>query len=108
MSLNLVGHVWELWKEGKVMEAVDSTLGDSYPTEEILKCIQIGLLCVQEHATHRPTMSAVVSMLSNEATLPSPEQPAFIENKSHKGDGIWRSEGAKSVNVVSITMMQGR
>ncbi|KAK8612550.1 hypothetical protein V6N13_092663 [Hibiscus sabdariffa] len=93
---------------GKAMEVVDSTLGDSYSTEEMLKCIQIGLLCVQEHATHRPTMSTVVSMLSNEATLPSPEQPAFIEKKSHEGDEISSSEGAKSVNVVSITMIQGR
>ncbi|KAK8675370.1 hypothetical protein V6N13_033438 [Hibiscus sabdariffa] len=107
-SLNLVGHVWELWKEGKAMEVVDLTLGDSYSTDEMLKCIQIGLLCVQEHATHRPTMSAVVSMLSNEATLPSPEQPAFIEKKSHEGDEILSSEGAKSINVVSITMIQAR
>ncbi|XP_039070630.1 G-type lectin S-receptor-like serine/threonine-protein kinase RKS1 isoform X1 [Hibiscus syriacus] len=87
-SLNLVGHVWELWKEDKAMEVVDPALGDSYSTDEILNCIQIGLLCVQEHATHRPTMAVVVSMLSNEATLPSPEQPAFIEKKSHNGDGL--------------------
>ncbi|GMJ14637.1 hypothetical protein like AT1G11340 [Hibiscus trionum] len=107
-SLYLAGHVWELWKEGKAMEVVDSTLGDSCSSDEILKCIQIGLLCVQEHATHRPTMSTVVSMLSNEATLPSPEQPAFIENKSRKGDEISSSEGTNSVNTVSITMIQAR
>ncbi|XP_039060294.1 G-type lectin S-receptor-like serine/threonine-protein kinase At1g11410 [Hibiscus syriacus] len=80
-SLNLVGHVWEQWKEDRAMEVVDSTLGDSYSADEILNCFQIGLLCVQEHATQRPTMSTVVSMLSNESTLPSPEQPAFIEKK---------------------------
>ncbi|KAK8675381.1 hypothetical protein V6N13_033448 [Hibiscus sabdariffa] len=107
-SLNLVGHVWELWKEDKAMESVDSTLDDSYSTDEILKCIQIGLLCVQEHATHRPSMSTVVSMLSNEASLPSPVQPAFIENKTHKGDEISSSEGTKSVNAVSITMIEAR
>ncbi|KAK8612552.1 hypothetical protein V6N13_092665 [Hibiscus sabdariffa] len=85
------------------MEVIDSTLGGLYSTEEMLKCIQIGLLCVQEHATHRPTMSIVVSMLSNEATLPSPEQPAFIEKKNHEGDEILSTE-----NVVSITMIQAR
>ncbi|KAK8612548.1 hypothetical protein V6N13_092661 [Hibiscus sabdariffa] len=105
--------VWELWKEGKAMEVIDSTLGGLYSTEEMLKCIQIGLLCVQEHATHSPrnvemhSNWAVVSMLINEATLPSPEQPAFIEKKSHESDEVSSSEGAKSVNV-SITMIQAR
>ncbi|KAK8675364.1 hypothetical protein V6N13_033433 [Hibiscus sabdariffa] len=89
-----------------VVEVVDLTLGDSYSTDEMLKCIQIFLLCVQEHATHRPTMSTVVSMLSNEAILSSPEQPAFIERKIHKDDEISSSERTNSVNAVSITMIQ--
>ncbi|KAK8974130.1 hypothetical protein V6N11_064618 [Hibiscus sabdariffa] len=42
-SLNLVGHVWELWKEDKTMEVVDSALGNSYSNDEILKYFQIGL-----------------------------------------------------------------
>ncbi|KAL4366794.1 hypothetical protein GQ457_05G029970 [Hibiscus cannabinus] len=37
--LNLVGDVWELWKEGRAMQAVDLTLDDSCPADEILKCI---------------------------------------------------------------------
>ncbi|KAK8612542.1 hypothetical protein V6N13_092655 [Hibiscus sabdariffa] len=102
-----MSQVWEFSKAGKAMEVVDSTLGDSYTTDEMLKCIQIGMLCLQEHATHRPTMSTVVSMLSNEATLPSPEQPAFIEREIHKGDEISSSERINSVNAVSITMIQG-
>ncbi|GMJ14640.1 hypothetical protein like AT1G11340 [Hibiscus trionum] len=101
-SLNLIGHVWELWEEEKAMEVVDSTLSDSCSTDEILKCIQIGLLCVQEHATQRPTMSTVVSMLSKEATLPAPKPPTFMEKKGHNGDEIWNSDGANSVNAVSI------
>ncbi|GMI72773.1 hypothetical protein like AT1G11340 [Hibiscus trionum] len=102
-SLNLVGQVWELWKEDKAMEVVDSALGDS-----ILKCIQIALLCVQEHAADRPTMSTDVSMLSNESTLPSPKQPAFVEKKIHNGDGRSISEGTSSVNSVTVTMIQAR
>ncbi|XVF27763.1 hypothetical protein REPUB_Repub14bG0136800 [Reevesia pubescens] len=107
-SLNLVGHVWNLWKEDKAMEVVDSALGDSYPADEFLKCIQIGLLCVQEHATDRPMMSAVVFMLSNETALPSPQQPAFIIKKAHKGDEIWCGEGTSSVNDVTVTTVHAR
>ncbi|KAJ4975188.1 hypothetical protein NE237_000294 [Protea cynaroides] len=38
-SMNLIGH-----KEDRVLEAVDSALGDSYPPHEISRCIQVGLL----------------------------------------------------------------
>ncbi|XP_022720832.1 LOW QUALITY PROTEIN: uncharacterized protein LOC111278491 [Durio zibethinus] len=107
-SSNLVGHVWDLWKDDKAMEVVDSALGDSYPADELLKCIQIGLLCVQEHATDRPMMSEVVFMLANETALPSPKQPAFIMKKACKGNEIWNSEGTCSVNDVTVTMVHGR
>ncbi|GMJ14633.1 hypothetical protein like AT1G11340 [Hibiscus trionum] len=103
-SLNLVGHIWELWKEGKATQAVDSALGDSYPADEILKCIQIGLMCVQEHATDRPMMSAVVSMLSNETTLQLPKPPAFFVKKNEISSG----EGTVSANGVTISMIQPR
>ncbi|XP_057985397.1 G-type lectin S-receptor-like serine/threonine-protein kinase RKS1 [Hevea brasiliensis] len=44
-SLNLIGNVWKLWREGKGLEIVDySLLEHSYPCQEILRCIQIGLL----------------------------------------------------------------
>ncbi|XVE87883.1 hypothetical protein DITRI_Ditri19aG0024300 [Diplodiscus trichospermus] len=108
-SANLVGHVWELWKDDRAMEVVDSALGDSYPADEFLKCIQIGLLCVQEQAADRPMMSTVVFMLSNQTVLPYPKQPAFIVKKAHKGDGIWSSEGtSNSVNDATVTMVQAR
>ncbi|GMJ14643.1 hypothetical protein like AT1G11340 [Hibiscus trionum] len=106
-SSNLVGHVWDLWEEDKAIETVDSALADSYSADEFLKCVQIGLLCVQEHATDRPTMSTVVFMLSNETALPLPKQPAFIV-KTQKGDEISTSEGTGSVNDATITMVQAR
>ncbi|XVF27762.1 hypothetical protein REPUB_Repub14bG0136700 [Reevesia pubescens] len=108
---NLIGHVWELWRNGKATEIIDSSLGGSYPTAEVLRCIQIGLLCVQESATDRPKMSAVVAMLGNDASLPSPKQPAFIIKKTNKTKGdetCSSSEGTSSVNEVTLTMPQAR
>ncbi|KAK9936225.1 hypothetical protein M0R45_013076 [Rubus argutus] len=80
-SMNLIGHVWQLWNEDKVLEIVDSSL-ESYRPDEVLRCIQVGLLCVQEDSKDRPAMSAVVFMLSSEASLPSPKQPAFVFRRS--------------------------
>ncbi|CAL1397646.1 unnamed protein product [Linum trigynum] len=79
-SLSLIGYVWELWRADRISEVVDSSLSLSHRyLNEALRCIQIGLLCVEEIAAHRPDMLAVVLMLNSEATpVPSPKQPAFV------------------------------
>lgn len=60
------------------MEALDPTLAQSCVHSEALKCINIGLFCVQEDPAERPTMSYVVHMLGSDTmTLPRPNQPAF-------------------------------
>lgn len=69
---------WDLWREGRVWEIVDSSMGVLCPTEEVLRCIQVGLLCVQESASDRPTMSSVVCILVNETTMPPPNRPPFL------------------------------
>ncbi|KAL6338010.1 hypothetical protein AAG906_007825 [Vitis piasezkii] len=91
-AINLAVYAWDLWKEGTSLELVDPMLEDSYSTTQMLRCIHIALLCVQERAADRPTMSAVISMLTNETVpLPNPNLPAFSthhkvsETDSHKG-----------------------
>ncbi|GMN49724.1 hypothetical protein TIFTF001_018887 [Ficus carica] len=105
---NLVGHVWELWREGRASEIVDPFFNESV-VDEALRCLQIGLLSVQEHATDRPTMSTVVLMLGNDSALPSPKQPAFIVTNYHSGTKESSfSEGVHSINVVTCTMLEAR
>ncbi|KAJ9563147.1 hypothetical protein OSB04_008307 [Centaurea solstitialis] len=85
-SVNLIGHAWDLWKQDKALSLVDSSLGDSFDDREILLCIHVGILCVQESAVDRPTMTKVALMLSNpETKLPSPNQPAFIFRQLNNG-----------------------
>ena len=51
---------------------------ESGSTSEIVKCIHIGLLCVEENPQDRPTMSTVIVMLGSESIpLPEPKNPAF-------------------------------
>ncbi|KAI4351249.1 hypothetical protein L6164_005625 [Bauhinia variegata] len=101
-SSTLVGHIWDLWREGRAMEIIDSTLADTYLDHEVLRCIQIGLLCVQDYPKERPTMSVVISMLDNDTMLPTPKQPVFIFKRLIHYNGI------NSVNGLSITRMEGR
>ncbi|PON62141.1 Serine/threonine protein kinase [Trema orientale] len=78
-SLNLLGYAWELWNGDRCVELMDPTITcNSCSVGDVVLCIHIGLLCVQESADDRPDMSDVVSMLSSEgANLPTPKQPAF-------------------------------
>ncbi|KAG5234858.1 G-type lectin S-receptor serine/threonine-protein kinase [Salix suchowensis] len=46
--LTLIGYVWELWGQEKALEIVDPSLKELYHPREALKCIRIGLLCVEE------------------------------------------------------------
>ncbi|RXH99350.1 hypothetical protein DVH24_011675 [Malus domestica] len=70
---------WQLWNETKGLELMDPLLKDSCSPNEFLRYMHIGLLCVQEDANNRPTMSSVVLMLKSETIiLPRPEKPAFF------------------------------
>ncbi|KAL7213376.1 hypothetical protein ACSBR2_015989 [Camellia fascicularis] len=75
---SLIAYVWQLWNEGKGLELIDPLLLESCDLDEFLRYMHIGLLCVQEDAYDRPTMSSVVVMLKSEVvTLSKPERPAF-------------------------------
>ena len=74
--INFVG--MENWREGTAQNIIDPVLSNGSATE-MMRCIHIGLLCVQENVADRPTMASVVLMLSNSSlTLQIPSQPAFF------------------------------
>ncbi|EHA8592377.1 cysteine-rich receptor-like protein kinase 8 [Cocos nucifera] len=128
-SLDLLGYVWQHWNEGLALQVIDQSLGNQYQAREVLRCIHIGLLCVQEELADRPSMATVILMLrSYSVTLPAPLPPAFFirggtfsESVVLEGDvrtGLSASESSNasttrksrpiSVNGVSITDMEPR
>ncbi|XP_031250177.1 cysteine-rich receptor-like protein kinase 10 isoform X2 [Pistacia vera] len=75
----LLSYAWKHWRDGTPLQLLDSTLTDSCSRNEVIRCIHMGLLCVQEDPADRPTMAAIVIMLnSHSITLPVPEKPAFF------------------------------
>ncbi|CAN6914070.1 unnamed protein product [Brassica oleracea] len=48
---NLVTYVWRLWNNDSLMELVDPVIGVNYDKYEVIRCVHIGLLCVQEKPT---------------------------------------------------------
>ncbi|KAL2926567.1 hypothetical protein RDABS01_019395 [Bienertia sinuspersici] len=62
-SKSLISYVWELWNKDDMRSLIDPTISDPCFEVEILKCIHVGLLCVQEFPQDRPSISTVISML---------------------------------------------
>ncbi|KAI3969382.1 hypothetical protein MKX01_019943 [Papaver californicum] len=52
-----------LQKNGNLMELVDPKLGSKFDKEEVLRMINIALMCTNTSPTLRPKMSSVISML---------------------------------------------
>ncbi|CDY62911.1 BnaC01g41140D [Brassica napus] len=116
-DLNLLGCVWRNWKKGKGLDIVDPIILDSSPSTyrplEILRCIKIGLLCVQERANDRPTMSSVVMMLGSEtAAIPQPEQPGYCVGRSpldtDSSSSNQRHDESWSVNQMTVSVIDPR
>ncbi|KAJ9690230.1 hypothetical protein PVL29_012735 [Vitis rotundifolia] len=104
---SLLGYAWKLWKEDNMKTLIDGSVLEACFQEEILRCIHVGLLCVQELAKDRPSISTVVRFICSEIThLPPPKQPPFFEIRS----GTYTELSGKkcSLNKVSITMIDGR
>ncbi|CAJ2648780.1 unnamed protein product [Trifolium pratense] len=110
-ALSLLGYAWKLWNEEEIISLIDPEICNPDYVDDILRCIHIGLLCVQEIAKERPTMATVVSMLNSEIVkFPRPCQPAFIQRQTgHKGESsTQQSHDSNSTNGVTITNLQGR
>ncbi|CAN1319151.1 G-type lectin S-receptor-like serine/threonine-protein kinase At1g61370 [Linum perenne] len=112
---SLLAYAWRSWSETKGVDMVDESVAESSNPSEVSRCVNVGLLCVQDHATDRPTMAAVVSMLSGEMSLPRPNQPTFtFQNKTPNvnnffpGGGQSSSAEKWSVNDITESVVEGR
>ncbi|XP_010448745.1 PREDICTED: cysteine-rich receptor-like protein kinase 15 isoform X2 [Camelina sativa] len=84
---DLVTYAWKLWSKGTPLDLVDPIVIDNCQKSEVVRCIHIGLLCVQEDLVERPIMSTIFVMLtSNTVTLPMPQQPGFFVQKRPESD----------------------
>ncbi|XP_071905799.1 cysteine-rich receptor-like protein kinase 10 [Coffea arabica] len=112
-SEDLLSYAWNHWRRGQTLALLDSSVGDSYARNEVIQCIQVGLLCVEEDASKRPKMASVVSMLNpGSVSLPTPHRPAVFRSNGSESrvdelkvdqSNTQRISAPSSVNDASIT-----
>ncbi|KAH6829308.1 hypothetical protein C2S53_011532 [Perilla frutescens var. hirtella] len=105
--LSLLGCAWKLWSEDNGLAFADESIASPYFREDIVRCIHIGLLCVQDSPMDRPVVETVVSMLSREAVdLPAPKQPLLAEKwnvSTETGNRL-----GYSMNELTLSVLEGR
>nr|XP_023924365.1 L-type lectin-domain containing receptor kinase IX.1-like [Quercus suber] len=70
-KISLLNWVWELYGEGRLLEAVDETLNGDYDMDEMKCLMTIGLWCAHPDHTLRPSIRQAIKVLNYEAPLPS-------------------------------------
>jgi len=82
------------------LSILDPKIKEDYSTNEVIKCIQIGLLCVQNDPAARPSIVTVASYLSSYAIeLPTPQEPAFfLHGKTYSDVLAQESSSTQSAN----------
>ncbi|KAH9327233.1 hypothetical protein KI387_007411 [Taxus chinensis] len=102
---NLLHWTWRLYTEGDALNMVDSTTRETCVLEQALRCIHVGLLCVQADAADRPAMSNVIMMISSSSvTLPNPTKPAFMSSVD-QGYGKETSSQTFGMTTISTTLV---
>ncbi|XP_019159375.1 PREDICTED: cysteine-rich receptor-like protein kinase 7 [Ipomoea nil] len=107
---NLLGYAWKLWNEGNAMDLLDDSILVECSKEcEVLKCINVGLLCVEEDPNHRPSMPNVFLMLTDESmNLPKPNQPAFVTRNRIFNDSTTLESDKLCSNQLTFSEQEGR
>ncbi|KAL2324345.1 hypothetical protein Fmac_023403 [Flemingia macrophylla] len=103
-------HAWMKWTEETPLELLDPNIKGPYSREEVIKCIHIGLLCVQEDPNDRPTMATVVFYLNSPSVnLPLPHEPGYFKyNRDSKATNKEFDNVSDSINEISLTKFYPR
>ncbi|KAK1427796.1 hypothetical protein QVD17_16491 [Tagetes erecta] len=108
-DLNLLGHAWMLWNRRLPLEILDPTVSELSYGNQVIRCIHVALLCVQQYPEDRPKMSTIYDMLSYEnMELTEPKQPGFCKESYTKKFDTSASDHSSTVNEVTITTLGGR
>ncbi|XP_060189720.1 cysteine-rich receptor-like protein kinase 44 isoform X2 [Lycium barbarum] len=111
---DLLSYAWSSWRNGTTINFIDPMLrGTSGLVRDIMRCVHIALLCVQENVVDRPTMAAVVLMLSSlSLSLPVPSVPAYYMHNNTSAEMSliqeYNKSNGSSRNEASISELYPR
>nr|XP_043613301.1 cysteine-rich receptor-like protein kinase 2 [Erigeron canadensis] len=109
----LVSITWRHFMHGTLKEMFDPNLMmNVYPNiifqKDVIRVIHVGLLCIQEDPSLRPSMSAALRMLAkDDEPLPVPSNPPFLDKEMMELN-ITQTLRGSSVATVSLSYVDPR
>ncbi|KAK9706504.1 hypothetical protein RND81_07G130400 [Saponaria officinalis] len=99
----MLSFIWRNWLEETPLNIVDPSMS-TVDRAEVLRCINIGLLCVQENFTHRPIMSSVILLMNREYTIspPMPSRPAFLLDNDDDNEMVSSNDSRNEVTLSEL------
>ncbi|KAL0684102.1 hypothetical protein Bca4012_050950 [Brassica carinata] len=100
----LLGYAWNKYNEGNWSEIIDEKIRqDCVDSWQVLRCIEVGLLCSQYFARDRPKISLVVAQLQQETIeIQKPKHPGYYPIDEGKR-GIPSSSNVKGESSTSTS-----
>lgn len=101
--------VWRQWSNQTPLSILDPKIKD-FSRAEVVKCIQISLLCVQHDPNVRPSIATIASYLNSDTIeLPTPEKPVFFLHSITSSRGLTEESSStqcgSSSTLCSINQM---
>ncbi|OWM81797.1 L-type lectin-domain containing receptor kinase S.4-like [Punica granatum] len=110
-ELVLVDWVWERYREGRVLDVVDSKLNGEFNESEVLMILKLGLMCSNSKPDQRPSMRQVMRYLDGEVEVPeSSRAPGALEVERGQGgfEDFLDSFASSSFDNMSSSSFTGR
>ncbi|KAI3717083.1 hypothetical protein L1987_68432 [Smallanthus sonchifolius] len=101
----MVDYVWSLYREGRILDAVDKRITNDYDAEEAQRFLLLGLACSHPIASERPKTHTIVQILSGSMAVPPVPhfKPAFVWPAMMPIDDLLR---ATSIDTVPLSINQ--
>ncbi|XP_057811019.1 cysteine-rich receptor-like protein kinase 2 isoform X2 [Salvia miltiorrhiza] len=111
---SLLNRAWKHFKQGTAEQLVDPNLmvGEGNEINEInemLRVVQVGLVCAQEIPSSRPSMSKALLMLEAKEQPPSPSNPPFMDKETmefhytSRGTSLSHGRGDDDASIATIS-----
>ncbi|XP_047958637.1 putative receptor-like protein kinase At5g39000 [Salvia hispanica] len=107
---DLVNLTWKNWREGTAANMIDPIVrrGSTDSLDVMLRCMHVGLLCIQESPASRPTMGSVTQMLGAfTSTLPTPSEPvAHMVSEEYRPTNTNYRQAEPEASVCNMDMSE--
>ncbi|PHT37055.1 hypothetical protein CQW23_24755 [Capsicum baccatum] len=109
-SNRVIEYVWDMYKTGKIIDAIDVRLDRDFDEEQAECVLILGLACCHPNPYERPSMKTALQILTGESVLPNipTEKPVFVWPARAPSTNDAYGDSLQESQLTPITVLTGR